>query len=561
MLTKEKLRSESNASAETEARNRALLAVALGAAVVALTLTRLSYGTDTIWRLTWQAPIRLLELAATMAIVLWCAAPRLKEAFRSNSGDLAFAIAAMAALAFGVLVQFVPIAFPSNWLSSIEFTAALEPAALIGAFGALSRWTQLRACERVGFPHDELKAWRSRPQAQSTAAMLAHRIMTVIPLVAAPIAFAVWLGFGLGPSPAIATALYSALSLLVVAAPRMFDVAESLPLAATIAEGSKEGTHLAGPQALETLASITLVAFDKTFVTTAEAAGLSSCMPLPPYSENQLLALAASADSDPANGVIMGVVRAVAAIRGIDIPTSVPNVRIGSREILENATTPEILALITKAEDLRQSSQHVWYVTVDGRPAGLLATKDNIPGNATSAISSLRARRVKPVLLTSDNRTTASAAAVALGLDPERELIAELRPDGRAAALARLREAHPDARIAFAAHRAEDAAEANPLCEVTLVTRATRAPESNATVFLERADLYSVARLLELSERALKRARRLTRTAIAYHVVAFFAASGLGYAVAYYIMSPMTAALLSFSMTAVVSRLAANKSA
>jgi P-type Cu+ transporter len=71
----------------------------------------------------------------------------------------------------------------------------------------------------------------------------------------------------------------------------------------------------------------------------------------------------------------------------------------------------------------------------DGAVRGVLVVADTVKPTSAEAVASLRALGLRPVLLTGDNGATARSVADEVGID---EVIAEVRPSGKAAVIRRL---------------------------------------------------------------------------------------------------------------------------
>src|SRR5205085_3954935 len=85
---------------------------------------------------------------------------------------------------------------------------------------------------------------------------------------------------------------------------------------------------------------------------------------------------------------------------------------------------------------LRQDGATVIVLGVEGRAAGLLAIADPVKTTTQLALDALKARGIRIVMLTGDNRTTAQAVARALGI---RNIEADVLPDQKSAVVEKLR--------------------------------------------------------------------------------------------------------------------------
>ncbi len=110
------------------------------------------------------------------------------------------------------------------------------------------------------------------------------------------------------------------------------------------------------------------------------------------------------------------------------------DVAIGNRELMQSVGVG-VTPLAERAEGLRALGQTVMFVSVDRVCAGMLGVADPIKASTPEAIASLRKEGLRLVMMTGDNMTTAQAVAKQLGLD---EVIADVKPDGKAAAIKKL---------------------------------------------------------------------------------------------------------------------------
>ena len=83
---------------------------------------------------------------------------------------------------------------------------------------------------------------------------------------------------------------------------------------------------------------------------------------------------------------------------------------IGSHRIMEEAHI-DVSALTSQAEAMRGEGATVIFIAIDGRVGGLLAISDPIKTTTPDAVQALLKARVRVVMLTGDNKTTADAVA------------------------------------------------------------------------------------------------------------------------------------------------------
>ena len=202
-----------------------------------------------------------------------------------------------------------------------------------------------------------------------------------------------------------------------------------------------------------------------------------------------------------------------------------------------------------QAEELRRQGQTVVFVAIAGQIAGVLAVSDPIKETSPAAIKQLQAEGIKIVMLTGDNRATAAAVGNKLGID---EIIAEVLPDEKAAAVKKFQEAGE--LVAMAGDGINDApALAQAEVGIAMGTGTDVAMES-AGVTLVKGDLSGIIRALKLSRATMTNIRQNLFFAFIYNSLGVPLAAGILYPVFGILLSPIIAATaMSLSSVSVIS--------
>jgi Cu+-exporting ATPase len=188
------------------------------------------------------------------------------------------------------------------------------------------------------------------------------------------------------------------------------------------------------------------------------------------------------------------------------------------------------------------------FVAIDGALAGLIGVADPIKATTAEAIDALHRERMKVVMLTGDNRTTAEAVAKSVGID---QVEAEVLPDQKALVVKRLQE--KGERVAMAGDGINDApALAQADVGIAMGTGTDVAMES-AGVTLVKGDLRGIVRARRLSRATMSNIRQNLFFAFIYNVVGVPIAAGVLYPVFGLLLSPMIAsAAMTFSSVSVI---------
>ena len=224
-------------------------------------------------------------------------------------------------------------------------------------------------------------------------------------------------------------------------------------------------------------------------------------------------------------------------------------VALGNPKLFEGRRIDLSKDLLDHAESLRRDGQPIMFMTIDGKPAGILGVADPIKSSTPEAIQLLHADGVKIVMLTGDSRTTAQAVAGKLGIDDVR---AEVAPSEKGNLIKQLQsEGHV---VAMAGDGINDApALAQAHVGIAMGTGTDVAMES-AAMTLVKGDLRGIAKARRLSRGVMKNIRQNLFFAFIYNALGVPIAAGVLYPFFGILLNPMIAALaMSFSSVSVIS--------
>ncbi len=177
------------------------------------------------------------------------------------------------------------------------------------------------------------------------------------------------------------------------------------------------------------------------------------------------------------------------------------------------------------------------YVAIDGKLAAAIAVADPIKETSAAAIAALKARGLKLMMVTGDNRRTAEAVAKKAGIDA---VVAEVLPEGKVSAIKALQAKGET--VAFVGDGINDApALATADAGIAIGTGTDVAIES-ADVVLVGGDLMGALHAIELSDRVMGNIRQNLFWAFGYNVALIPVAAGLLYPFFGLTFSPMLGA-------------------
>ena len=402
-------------------------------------------------------------------------------------------------------------------------------------------------------------AQRSRAPIQR----LADRVSAIFVPTVIAIAIGTFIGwFFYGPEPHFANAIVNAVAVLIIACPCALGLATPMAIMVGTGRGARAGVLVKNAEALETMEKVRAVVVDKTGTLTEGKPRVLGIAPAEGLTENDLLQLAASVESQSEHPLAGAVVKA-AEERGLKLLTisafesqtgkgvsAVVNGRriIVGRKSLTGGSEFQTGTLAAQEQQFLLQGSTVIYVSIDGRDAGFIAIGDRIKESTAEALAELRRDGMKVIMLTGDNQATARAIADKLGIAEYR---AEVLPEDKLNHIKALQKEHGG--VAMAGDGINDApALAQADVGIAMGTGTDVAMES-AAITLVKGDLRGIARARNLSAATMRNIRQNLFFAFIYNALGVPIAAGLLYPFFGILLSPMiAAAAMSLSSVSVI---------
>ncbi|PWW64074.1 heavy metal translocating P-type ATPase [Actinokineospora spheciospongiae] len=395
---------------------------------------------------------------------------------------------------------------------------------------------------RVGADTQLAQMARLVEQAQTGKARvqrLADRVSAVFVPVVLGIALLTLLGWLLTGAEADA-AVTAAVAVLVIACPCALGLATPTALLVGTGRGAQLGILVKGPEVLESTRRVTTVVLDKTGTVTTGRMSVVEVVAAHGVDPARLLRLAGAVEA----GSEHPIARAVAAhaaeagplppvegfrnTEGLGVTGLVDgeDVVVGRPRLLAGHGVAGIEALAGAKADAEERGHTVVAAAAGGRILGLIAVADTVKESSADAVRALRELGLRPVLLTGDNERVARAVAARVGITAEADVIAEVLPAEKVAAVRGLQEAGEV--VAMVGDGVNDApALAAADLGLSMGTGADAAIEAG-DLTLVRGDLRLAADAIRLSRRTLRTIRGNLFWAFAYNVAGIpLAALGL----------------------------------
>lgn len=407
------------------------------------------------------------------------------------------------------------------------------------------------------------EAQRSRAPIQRLADVVSSWFVPAV-IAAAVLAFVLWAM--LGPEPRLGYALVAAVSVLIIACPCALGLATPMSIMVGTGRGATAGVLIRRAEALEMLARVDTLVMDKTGTLTEGKPRVTSVEPVESaggMNADEVLQLAASLERGSEHPLAAAILDAAAekqlALDTIEEFRSITGqgvtglwrgcrAALGNEALMEMAGAQVAEEISKRASELRRAGQTIVFVALQDSVIGFVGVADPVKKSARGAIEELREAGLRIVMLTGDNRATAEAVAMKLGIT---EIEAEIRPDEKSEVLRKLQS---EGRItAMAGDGVNDApALAAAHVGIAMGTGTDIAMES-AGVTLVGGDLRGIVRAWKLSRATMRNIRQNLFFAFVYNALGVPLAAGALFPVFGILLSPMIAsAAMTFSSVSVI---------
>ena len=255
--------------------------------------------------------------------------------------------------------------------------------------------------------------------------------------------------------------IFRALTFLVISCPCALVISVPLSFFGGIGGASRKGVLVKGSNYLEAMSRAEIVVFDKTGTLTKGSFTVTQVEPAPGWSREELVELAAYAESQSLHPIAQSIQKAASASLQLSRVQEVEEragygvrARVDGRTVLAGNRRWMEQAGIS-CEDGPAGGTTV-YVAVDGVYAGRLLIEDELKEDAARAVAGLKEARVREtVMLTGDSRAAAEKAAKQVGID---RLYAGLLPGDKVEKIEELfREKTPGGQVVFVGDGINDA--------------------------------------------------------------------------------------------------------
>jgi Cu+-exporting ATPase len=403
------------------------------------------------------------------------------------------------------------------------------------------------------------QAQRSKAPIQKLADVVSSYFVPAV-IVASLLTAILWIF--LGPNPKFIHAFVNSISVLIIACPCALGLATPISMMVSMGRGAGFGVLFKSAEALELLGKVDTLVVDKTGTLTLGKPTLVTVKNVGKYSQNEILAFAASLEGLSEHPISQSIVQGAkeknlnlfkvenfVSITGKAIEGEIQGrkVVIGSPNYLKELSI-EYKTYEQEINSLQQQGQTVILLAMNAEFLGFFGVADPLKETTPSAILSLKKMGIDVVMMTGDNEKTAQFISQKIGLA---KVYANMSPEQKANAIKNLQ---AEGRVVAMAGDGINDAPALAQANVGIAMgTGTDVAMNTAHVTLVKGDLMGIVKARQLSEKTVQNIKQNLFFAFLYNSLGVPVAAGILYPFFGILLSPvLAAAAMSLSSVSVI---------
>lgn len=366
--------------------------------------------------------------------------------------------------------------------------------------------------------------------------------------------FVVWIALGYS----LSFAMERMVTVMVISCPHALGLAAPLVIAVSTAISAKKGLLIRNRTNFEGARNIDAIVFDKTGTLTLGQFGVTNVEVSEGWDEAELLAIAASVETQSEHPIAKGIVRegekrklSLKSIKDFESITGKGlKAKIDGKEIMvvspgymkdEGISYNEF-----SFKEWSKEGKTVVFVLIQHEFAGMIALADIVRETAKEAIQELKGLGIESIMLTGDNRQVANYVAGQIGID---QTYAEVLPHQKSDKIIEIQKSGK--KVAMTGDGVNDApALAKADLGIAIGTGTDVAIET-ADVILVKSNPQDVVNLIKLSKATYRKMIQNLWWAAGYNIIAIPLAAGVLFN-AGVVLSPAIGAVLMSLSTVIV---------
>ena len=342
------------------------------------------------------------------------------------------------------------------------------------------------------------------------------------------IAIGVFLGWYFIGDAGLTYSILAFVSVMIIACPCALGIATPAALMMGAGKGAENGILYKGGEHIEIANKVNTIIFDKTGTLTIGKPSLTDLVSLTEIGEQELLRLAAIAESGSEHPLAQAVIRkakengtpitnpdSFEAVSGYGLKATYSNhtIMIGNRKMMEDNKIAVTESIDVKLAVFEKEGKTAVLVAIDNTLSGIISISDTIKDNAKDAIKALKSKGIEVIMLTGDNERTANAVASKLGIN---KVIAEVLPHQKEEVVAKLKTKEGKV-VAMVGDGINDAPALARADLGIAIGSGTDVAKETGGIILIKDDIRDVVTALDLGKRTVSKIKQNLFWAFAYN--------------------------------------------
>ncbi|RYA23366.1 copper-translocating P-type ATPase [Malaciobacter halophilus] len=354
------------------------------------------------------------------------------------------------------------------------------------------------------------------------------------------------------------TAILASISVLIISCPCALGLATPIAIVSSVSRGAKEGLLIKNPEVLEIIKDIKYAVFDKTGTLTKGEISVETTDIDEKYFNT--IASVEKLSEHPISKAIVSYIENKKAVENIEIEDveiiagKGIKAKVEGKLVLlgnEKLLSEHDISILDKHKKFYEKqlnkSNGAILASIDKETIGSFSLVDKLKDDAKELIANIKKRGITPILLTGDNKITASKIASKLDI---KEVYSEVIPTQKYDVILKLQE---KAKVMFVGDGINDAPSIKQADIGVTLNSGSDISKDAGDIILVNNELSSVEKSIKLSVESIKIIKQNLFWAFAYNSLGIPLAAGVLYPTFGLMLSPMYAGIaMSFSSVAVV---------
>ncbi|MFH1391879.1 MAG: heavy metal translocating P-type ATPase, partial [Candidatus Diapherotrites archaeon] len=352
------------------------------------------------------------------------------------------------------------------------------------------------------------------------------------------------------------------ITVMIIACPCAMGLATPTAVMVGTGIGAEHGILIKSAESLQKAGEIQTIIFDKTGTLTKGEPEVTDIISYNGFTEDEILETAAAVENKSEHPLGEAIVKDAKnknikfgspekfnsiSGKGVEAVYNKKNILLGNRKLFEEKNIP-IKDSESKLQNLEIEGKTAILISINQKPAGIIAVADTVKENSKKAIEMLHQMGKETIMITGDNERTANAIAKQVGID---RVLAEVLPEDKANEVKKLQS--EGKKVAMVGDGINDAPALAQADIGIAIGSGTDVAIETGDIILVKNDLRDVVTAIELSKYSMNKIKQNLFWAFIYNIIGLPIAAGILYPFTGILLSPVIAGTaMAFSSVSVV---------